>query len=50
MAVGISINTQHMSEAEARAYLAETEARTGLPAADPFRFGASKLVDAMIAV
>ena len=39
-----------MSEAEARDYLAEIETRTGLPATDPFRFGAGKLVDAMIAV
>ncbi len=50
VAVGVSINTQHMSEAEAKAYLADVEARTGLPATDPFRFGAGKLVDAMIAV
>ena len=50
VAVGISINTQNMAEAEALAYLAETEARTGLPATDPFRFGAGKLVDAMMAV
>lgn len=49
-AVGVSINTQHMSEADALAYLTEVEARTGLPATDPFRFGAGKLVDAMLAV
>jgi uncharacterized NAD-dependent epimerase/dehydratase family protein len=49
-AVGISINTQHMTEADAIAYLNEVEARTGLPATDPFRFGAGKLVDAMLAV
>jgi uncharacterized NAD-dependent epimerase/dehydratase family protein len=48
-AVGVSINTQHMSEADAIAYLNEVEARTGLPATDPFRFGAGKLVDAMLA-
>ncbi len=47
---GVSINTQHMAEAEAKAYLADVEARTGLPATDPFRFGAGKLVDAMLAV
>ena len=50
VAVGVSINTQAMSEAEAKAYLAEVEQRTGLPATDPFRFGAGKLVDAMLAV
>jgi uncharacterized NAD-dependent epimerase/dehydratase family protein len=50
VAVGVAINTQHMARADALAYLAETEARTGLPATDPFRFGAGKLVDAMLAV
>ena len=45
--VGISINTQHMSPAEAEAYLAEVEARLGLPAVDPFRQGAAKLADAL---
>ncbi len=50
VAVGISVNTQHMPEAEAVAYLAEVEARTGLPAVDPFRHGAARLVDALAAV
>ena len=50
VAVGVSINTQAMCEAEAKAYLADVEQRTGLPATDPFRFGAGKLVDAMLAV
>ena len=50
VAVGVSINTQAMGEAEAKAYLADVEQRTGLPATDPFRFGAGKLVDAMLAV
>lgn len=48
--VGISVNTQHLSEDEARAYLAETEARMGLPAVDPFRHGADRLVDALAAI
>lgn len=48
-AVGVSINTQHMTEADAKSYLAEVERRSGLPATDPFRFGAAKLVDAMLA-
>ncbi len=47
---GISINTQNMPEDEARAYLAEVEGRMGLPATDPFRFGAEKLVDGLAAV
>ncbi|MBL6427294.1 MAG: DUF1611 domain-containing protein [Maritimibacter sp.] len=45
--VGISVNTQHMEEAEAKAYLAEVEERLGLPATDPYRFGSAKLVDAL---
>ncbi|THH36797.1 DUF1611 domain-containing protein [Aliishimia ponticola] len=48
--VGISVNTQNMSEAEARDYLAKVEAEMGLPATDPFRFGAGKLVDALEAI
>lgn len=47
---GISINTQHLDEAAARAHLSETEARMGLPATDPFRFGAGKLVDGLASV
>ena len=45
--IGISINTQHMAEDEAKAYLAEVEERMQLPTTDPFRFGAEKLVDAL---
>ena len=48
--VGYSINTQHMSDADARAYIAKVEADLGLPATDPFRFGAGKLVDALDAI
>lgn len=48
--VGVSVNTQHMPEAEALAYLAQIEAEMGLPATDPFRFGAVKLVDALDAI
>lgn len=50
VAVGVAINTQHMNEAEARRYLAEVEGRMGLPATDPFRFGAGVLVDALAKV
>lgn len=48
--VGYAINTQHMAEAEARSYLAAVEAELGLPATDPFRFGAGNLVDALAAI
>ena len=48
--VGISVNTQHMSEAEATSYLAEVEERMGLPTVDPIRIGAGRLVDALMAV
>jgi uncharacterized NAD-dependent epimerase/dehydratase family protein len=45
--VGISVNTQHMDEETAIAYLAEVEEDMGLPAVDPFRQGAARLVDAL---
>ncbi|WP_093092578.1 N-acetyltransferase DgcN [Shimia aestuarii] len=48
--IGVSVNTQHMGEDEAKAYLAAIEAEMNLPATDPFRFGAGKLVDALAAV
>ena len=48
--VGVSINTQHMGEAEAATYCADVEARLGLPCVDPFRHGAGRLVDALSAV
>ncbi|MEM7439488.1 MAG: N-acetyltransferase DgcN [Pseudomonadota bacterium] len=45
--IGISINTQHMSEDDANAYLAEVEAEMGLPTVDPFRHGPGRLIDAL---
>ena len=45
--VAVSVNTQHMEEEAARAYLSEVETRMGLPTTDPYRFGAEKLVDAL---
>jgi len=45
--IGCAVNTAAMSEAEAEAYLAETEKRMGLPCVDPFRHGADRLVDAL---
>ena len=48
--VGISVNTKALTESEALAYLAELEARMGLPAVDPFRQGADRLVDALAGI
>ena len=45
--VGISVNTAAMGEDEALSYLEAVEREMGLPAADPFRQGASRLVDAL---
>jgi uncharacterized NAD-dependent epimerase/dehydratase family protein len=45
--VGVSVNTQHMSQDAALAYLAEVEGRMGLPTVDTFRQGAARLVDAL---
>ena len=47
---GVSVNTQNLSEDDAKAYLAKVEEELGLPATDPFRFGAGKLVDALTAM
>ena len=44
---GISINTQHLSEEEALAYMAKVEAEYGLPTVDPFRQGAERLAEAL---
>ncbi len=48
--VGVSVNTQHMGEDEAVAYLNEVEARMGLPTVDPFRHGADRLAEALEAI
>jgi uncharacterized NAD-dependent epimerase/dehydratase family protein len=47
---GVSVNTKAQDEAAAQATLAEIEDRMGLPATDPYRFGAAKLVDALAAL
>jgi uncharacterized NAD-dependent epimerase/dehydratase family protein len=44
----IALNTRELGEAEARAAVAEAEADTGLPADDPVRFGAGKLLDSVL--
>jgi uncharacterized NAD-dependent epimerase/dehydratase family protein len=43
----IALNTRDLDETEARRAVEDTEAETGLPADDPVRFGAGKLVDAI---
>lgn len=48
--VGIAVNTQHMPETEARAYLERVADEMGLPATDPYRFGSGALVDALAAI
>jgi uncharacterized NAD-dependent epimerase/dehydratase family protein len=45
----VALNTRFLSEAEARTAVAAAEEETGLPADDPVRFGAAKLVDAVLA-
>lgn len=46
--IGCAINTAAMSDADADKYLAETEARLGLPVVDPYRHGAGRLADALV--
>lgn len=48
--VGVSVNTQKMSDDEANAYITKVESEMGLPATDPFRHGAEKLADALAAL
>ena len=48
--IGISVNTQHLSDDEFEGYLAKVEAEMGLPTVDPFRQGAGRLVDALAAL
>ena len=44
----IGLNTRALDEDAARAAIDEAEAETGLPADDPARFGAAKIVDAVL--
>jgi uncharacterized NAD-dependent epimerase/dehydratase family protein len=46
--VAISLNTSTVSEEQARAAIAAAEEETGLPADDPVRFGAGKLLEAVL--
>jgi uncharacterized NAD-dependent epimerase/dehydratase family protein len=43
----IALNTRNLDEGEARRAIEEAEQETGLPADDPVRYGAGKLVDAL---
>jgi uncharacterized NAD-dependent epimerase/dehydratase family protein len=45
----IALNTRTLGEAEARAAVEQAAAETGLPADDPVRFGADRLLDAVLA-
>jgi uncharacterized NAD-dependent epimerase/dehydratase family protein len=45
----IALNTRRVGDDAARAAIAAAEQETGLPADDPVRFGAAKLVDAVLA-
>ncbi len=47
--VAIALNTRRLSDDDARAAVAAAEAETGLPADDPVRSGAARLVDAVLA-
>jgi uncharacterized NAD-dependent epimerase/dehydratase family protein len=45
----IALNTRDLSEDAARAAIARAEAETGLSADDPVRFGADRILDAVLA-
>lgn len=45
----LALNTRDLEEEAARDAIAAAEAETGLPADDPVRFGAGRLVDAVLA-
>jgi uncharacterized NAD-dependent epimerase/dehydratase family protein len=44
----IALNTSTVSEDSAREAIAAAEEETGLPADDPVRFGAERLLDAVL--
>ena len=46
--LAVALNTRELDEDGARAAVEEAELETGLPADDPVRFGAAKLVDAVL--
>jgi len=46
--VGVSVNTSSLAKEDARAYLADVESRLKLPAVDPYRDGADRLVEGLV--
>jgi D-glutamate N-acetyltransferase len=47
--VAVSLKTNHLGEDAARAAIASATEQTGLPADDPVRYGAGRLLDAVLA-
>ncbi len=47
---GVSVNTKALSDDAALALCADIEAQMGLPTVDPYRHGAARLVDALLAL
>jgi uncharacterized NAD-dependent epimerase/dehydratase family protein len=47
--VAVALNTSALGDEDARAVVEAAEGETGLPADDPVRFGAGKLLDAVLA-
>lgn len=47
--VGVALNTRGLGDEAARTAIAAAEEQTGLPADDPVRFGAGRLLDAVLA-
>jgi uncharacterized NAD-dependent epimerase/dehydratase family protein len=45
----IALNTRHLDDVAARRAIEAAEDETGLPAGDPVRFGAERLVDSLVA-
>ena len=45
--LAVALNTRLLDDGDARRAIEETEAETGLPADDPVRFGAGRLVDSL---
>ncbi len=46
--VGVAVNTHNLDQAEAEAFLKDTEQRFGLPTVDPLRTGVGRIVDALV--
>ncbi|MCH9675930.1 MAG: NAD-dependent epimerase/dehydratase family protein, partial [Gammaproteobacteria bacterium] len=46
--VGVSVNTQHLSKADARTVLNAAEKELGLPAIDPARDGVDRIIDELL--